>query len=163
MDPRDHAIQCQHVENDQRKNQTILREMRRQDRPQALVLLQKAISKAVRAEKRDRVEKLPVRAEEGKGAGATRIIYRTINSLAPKQQGARETVWDAEGRAYFGEAEELDTRAQALMSIMAAEEQIETDASAMENMRTRQTQAISIHKFSEKQVCKLMTAGRALD
>ena len=82
----------------------------------------------MRAEIRDRVEKLPTRAEEAKGAGATRISYRTINSLAPKQQGAPETVWDAEGRACFGEAEELDARAQALLSLVAAEEQNEEDA-----------------------------------
>ena len=87
--------------------------MKWQDRPQALIQLQKAISKAVRAEKRDRVEKLLTGTDEAKGVGATRIIYRTINSLAPKQQGTRETVWDAEGRAWFGEAEELDARAHA--------------------------------------------------
>ena len=94
-----------------KEKRTLLHEMRKasssstssscvkwQDRPQALIQLQKAISKAVRAEKRDRVEKLLTRAEEAKGAGATRIIYRTINSLAPKQQGARETVWRC-GRA----------------------------------------------------------------
>ena len=64
-----------------KEKQTILSEMRMsgssnspslvrwQDRPQALVLLQKAISKAVRAEKRVRVEKLLVRVEEAKEAG----------------------------------------------------------------------------------------------
>ena len=142
-----------------KEKQTLLHEMRKasssscvkwQDRPQALIQLQKAISKGVRAEKRDRVEKLLTKADEAKGAGATRIIYRTINSLAPRQQGARETVWDAEGRACFGEAEELDARAQALQSIMAAEEQNEEEALA------RQTQAISAHKFNEKQVYKLI-------
>ena len=130
--------------------------MRWHDRPQNLVLLQKAISKAVRAEKRDRVEKHLTRAEEAKGDEATRVIYRTINSLAPKRRGARETVWDAEERACFGQAEELDIRAQALKSIMAVEEQDEETASAMENTSTRQTQAISMHKFNEKQVYKLM-------
>ena len=152
-----------------REKQTLLHEMRKasssstssscvkwQDRPQALIQLQKAISKAVRAEKRDRVEKLLTRAEEAKGAGATRIIYRTINSLAPQKQGARETVWDAEGRACFGEAEELDARAQALQSIMATEEQNEEEALATKNTRTRRTQAISAHKFNEKQVYKLI-------
>ena len=130
--------------------------MRWHDRPQNLVLLQKAISKAVRAEKRDRVEKHLTRAEEAKGDEATRVIYRTINSLAPKRRGARETVWDAEGRACFGQAEELDIRAQALKSIMAVDEQDEETASAMENTSTRQTQAISMDKFNEKQVYKLM-------
>ena len=130
--------------------------MKWQDRPQALIQLLKAISKVVRAEQRDRVEKLLTRAEEAKGAGATRIICRTINSLAPKQQGARETVWDAEGRACFGEAEELDARAQALQSKVAAEEQNEEEALATGNTRTRWTQAISAHKFNEKQVYKLI-------
>ena len=152
-----------------KEKQTLLHEMRKagssssapscarwQDRPQALIQLQKAISKAVRAEKRDRVEKLLTRAEEAKGAGATRIICGTIGGLAPKQQGARETVWDAEGRACFGEAEELDARAQALQSIMAAEEHNEEGVVATENTRTRQTQAISAHKFNEKQVYRLM-------
>ena len=124
--------------------------------PQALVQLQKAISKAVRAEKRDRVEKLLTRAEEAKGAGATRIFFRTVNSLAPRQQGARETVWDAEGRACFVEAEELDARAQALQSTMAAEEQNGEEALATENKRTRRTQEIPAHKFNEKQVYKLI-------
>ena len=146
-----------------KEKQTLLHEMRKasssstssscvkwQDRPQALIQLQIAISKAVRGEKRDRVEKLLTKAEEAKGAGATRIIYRTINSLAPRQQGVRETVWDAEGRACFVEAEELDARAQALQSTMAAEEQNEEEALA------RQTQAISAHMLNEKQVYKLI-------
>ena len=156
-----------------KEKQTLLHEMRKasssstssscvkwQDRSQALIQQQKAISKPVRAVKRDRVEKLLMRAEEGKGAGVTRIINRTINSLAPKQQGARETVWDAEGRACFGEAEELDARAQALQSIMAAEEQNEEEALATEKTRTRRTQAISAHKFNEKQVYNLIMGLR---
>ena len=78
----------------------------------------------------------------------------TERSLAWRRnnKGAREAVWDAEGRACFGEAEELDARAQALQSIMAAEEQNQEDANATENTRTRQT----AHKFNEKQVYKLM-------
>ena len=64
-------------------------------------------------------------------------------------------MWDVEGRACFGEAEELDARAQARPSMMAAEEQDEEEALATENTRTRRTQAISAHKFNQKQVYKL--------
>ena len=108
--------------------------------------MQKAISNAVRV--------FPV-AVKAKSAGATRTIYKTIKSLTPKQQGAGETLQDAEGRACFDEAEELDARALARKSIVAAEEQKETVAHNMEN-RLRQTQAFSTQQTSEKQVCKLM-------
>ena len=135
-----------------KEKQTLLHEMRKasssstsssclkwQDWSQALIQLQKAMSKAVRAEKRDRVEKLLTKAEEAKGAGARRIIHRTINSLAPRQQGARETVWDAEGPI----SEKLKNSTHEPKPFG-------------HNKRTRQTQAISAHKFNEKQVDKLI-------
>ena len=90
-----------------KEKQTLFHEMRKasssssssshvrwQDRPQALIQLLKATSKAVRAEKRDRVEKLLTRAEEAKGAGATRIIHRRAwrrnNKEHEKQSGMRK-------------------------------------------------------------------------
>ena len=76
-----------------KEKQTLLHEMRKagsSSSPSCLRWQQKAISKAVRAEKRDRIEKLLMRADEAKGAGATRIIYRTINSLARKGEPASE-------------------------------------------------------------------------
>ena len=89
-----------------------------------------------------------MRAGEAKGAGATRIIcgstaWRRNNKEHERRYGMRK-------------GEQLDTRAQALESIMAAEEQNEPDASTIETMSTRQTQAFSTHKFSEKKVYKLM-------
>ena len=99
-----------------KEQQTLLRELRLpgssssslrwQGRPQAMVLLQKAISKAVMAEKRDRVKKILTAAPKG--------LEPRGPFTKPKQQGAPETVWDADGHA----------RAQALKFITAAEEQM---------------------------------------